>query len=153
MPGLELLPGAPNEIVVQRVFDAPRRLVVKAMTEPELIKRWLGGVRAIVVSAEVDARVGGRYRYVFRRPDGVEFAFNGSFRELTDERVVQSESFEGKPGESLVTTTFTESGGKTTLHIVIAFESEMVRDIVVRTGMTTGMGESYDKLQELLAAL
>lgn len=153
MSKLMLLTGAPNEIVMEREFNAPRRLVVKAMTTPELIKRWLGGKRATVISAEVDLRVGGRYRYVFRRPDGHEFAFGGVYRELGDERVVQTEKFDDYPGESVVTTTWTERDGKTTLHIVVAFESKAVRDIVIGTGMADGAGESYDQLDDVLASL
>jgi uncharacterized protein YndB with AHSA1/START domain len=150
---LKILTGAPNEIVMEREFDAPRRLVVKAMTSPELIKRWLGGTRAQVLSAEVDARVGGRYRYVLRRPDGKEFAFGGVYRELSDERAVQTEKFDDHPSESVVTTTWTERSGKTTLHIVVAFESEAIRDIVLQTGMADGAGESYEQLDAVLASL
>jgi len=153
MSKLQVLTGAPNEIVMTRQFAAPRRLVVKAMTTPELIKRWLGGVRAEVVSVEVDLRVGGRYRYVLRPHKGKEFAFGGVYRELGEDRVVQTEAFDDYPGEALVTTTFTEANGVTTLHIVVAFESEMVRDIVVKTGMSEGAGESYDKLEALVAGL
>jgi len=151
MTKLTLLPGAPNEIVMQREFNAPRHLVIQAMTTPALIKRWLGGVRATVVIAEIDYRVGGRYRNVFRLPDGHEFAFTGVYREVSDERVVHSERFDDNPNESVVTTTLTEAHGKTTLHMVIAFETAEVRDMVLGTGMADGAGESYDKLDELLA--
>jgi uncharacterized protein YndB with AHSA1/START domain len=153
MSKLKLLDGAPNEIVLQREFNAPRRLVIQAMTTPELIKRWLGGVRATVVIAEIDLRVGGRYRNVFRLPNGHEFSFTGLFREISDERTVHSEKFDDNPSESLVTTTLTEANGKTVMHMVIAFESKAVRDMVAGTGMAEGAGESYDKLDELLANL
>jgi uncharacterized protein YndB with AHSA1/START domain len=153
MTKLKLLPGAPNEIIMERELDAPRRLVIQAMTTPELIKRWLGGVRATVVTAEIDLRVGGRYRNVFRLPNGHEFTFSGVYREITDDRIVHSEKFDDNPSESLVTTTLTETSGKTKLHMVIAFESQEVRDMVARTGMADGAGESYDKLDELLATL
>ena len=152
MSKLKLLSGAPNEIIMEREFDAPRHLVIQAMTTPELIKRWLGGVRATVVTAELDLRVGGRYRNVFRLPDGHEFTFTGVYREITDDRIVHSEKFDDHPSESVVTTTLTENAGKTTLHMVIAFESPEVRDLVLRTGMSDGAGESYDKLDELLAS-
>ncbi|MGZ3423549.1 MAG: SRPBCC family protein [Polyangiales bacterium] len=140
-----------NEIHMTRAFDAPRRLVMKAMTSSELIKRWLGGVRATVVSAEIDLRVGGRYRYVFQRPDGVRFAFGGVYRELGEDRIVQTEAFDDYPGESTVTTTYVEQDGKTTIKVVVRFESQQIRDAVLATGMTKGAGESYDKLEELLA--
>lgn len=153
MSKLKLLTGASNEIVWERELNAPRRLVVHAMTTPELIKRWLGGVRATVISAEVDLRVGGRYRYVLRSADGHELAFGGVYREISDGRVVQTEAFDDYPGEAQVTTTFTEAHGKTTLHIVVAFDSQKVRDIVLGTGMADGAGESYDKLDDVLAGL
>jgi uncharacterized protein YndB with AHSA1/START domain len=142
----------PREIRMTRSFAAPRRLVIEAMSNPELIKRWLGGVRATVVAATVDWRVGGKYRYEFRRPDGVEFAFGGVIRELSEERAVQSESFDGHPGEALVTTTWVEAEGRTTMTVVVRFASQEIRDMVVRTGMSDGAGESYDSLEALLAA-
>ncbi|HET7504190.1 MAG TPA: SRPBCC family protein [Kofleriaceae bacterium] len=153
MSKLKLGTGAPNEIVMTREFDAPRRLVITAMTTPALIKRWLGGVRAEVLSAEVDLRVGGTYRYVLRPRQGKDFAFGGTYREISDERVVQTESFDDYPGESTVTTTFAESGGRTALRIVIAFDSQATRDIVLGTGMADGAGESYDALDAVLAGL
>jgi uncharacterized protein YndB with AHSA1/START domain len=142
-----------NEIHMTRTFDAPRRLVIQAMSSPELIKRWLGGVRATVLSAEVDLRVGGKYRYVLRRPDGVSFAFGGTYREVSDERIVHTEAFDDYPGEALITNTLTEHGEKTTLNIVMRFESQTIRDAVVATGMADGAGESYDHLDQVLASL
>jgi len=153
MTKLKILPGAPNEIVMQREFNAPRRLVIQAMTTPELIKRWMGGVRAEVVIAEHDLRVGGRYRHVFRLPDGHQFQFTGVYREVSDDRVVHTEKFDDNPAESVVTITLTEAHGKTTLHMVVAFDTKELRDMVFGTGMADGAGESYDKLDELLASL
>ena len=141
----------PNEIHMTRTFDAPRRLVLEAMSKPELVKRWLGNSRSPIESAEIDYRVGGRYRYVFALPGGGGFAFSGVYREISDARVVHTESMEGAPGESVVTTTLTEHGGKTTLHIVMAFPSQEIRDVVVGTGMADGAAESYDNLEKLLA--
>lgn len=138
---LKVTTEVPNEIHMTRTFDAPRRLVIQAMTTPDLIKRWLGGVRATVVSAEVDLRVGGKYRYVLRRRDGVEFAFGGVYREISEERAVQTEAFDDYPGEASVTTTWVEHDGKTTLNLVIRFESQAVRDAVIASGMTAGAGE------------
>jgi uncharacterized protein YndB with AHSA1/START domain len=141
----------PTEIHMTRTFRAPRRLVLRAMSEPELIKRWLGGVRATVSAAEVDLRVGGSYRYDFALPDGSSFFFSGVFREVSDDRIVHSELFNGEPPGSVVTTTFTEDRGTTTVHWVIAFETQEIRDMVVSTGMADGAGESYDELEKLLA--
>jgi uncharacterized protein YndB with AHSA1/START domain len=143
----------PTEIHMARSFDAPRHLVHKAMSEPALLERWLGGVRARVASAEIDLRVGGSYRYVFDLPDGSSFFFAGVFREVGDDRIVHSELFNGEPPGSVVTTTFTEQGGKTTVKWVIAFESQEIRDMVLSTGMADGAGESYDELEKLLASL
>jgi uncharacterized protein YndB with AHSA1/START domain len=153
MSKLEITTDVPNEIHMTRTFDAPRHLVVKAMTTPELIKRWLGGVRATVLSAEVDLRVGGTYRYVLRPRKGPDFGFGGTYREIGDDRVVHTEAFDGYPGESLVTITFAEHDGKTTMTVVVRFESQAIRDAVVATGMANGAGESYDALETVLAGL
>jgi uncharacterized protein YndB with AHSA1/START domain len=146
------LEGA-NEIHMTRTFDAPKRLVLRAMTTPDLIKQWLGGVRATVESVEVDFRVGGTYRYCFLTRDGQRFALFGTYREIAEDRVVHTESMEGMPGESVITSTLVEKDGKTTLSLVMRFPSQEIRDIVVRTGMSDGAGESYDELEKLLATL
>lgn len=153
MSKLKVLTGAPNEIVLEREFDAPRHLVVRAMTSPELIKKWLGGVRAEVVVAEHDLRVGGTYKHVFKLPDGHTFQFTGVYREVTDQRIVFTEKFDDNPAESVVTMTLTEAVGRTKLHMVIAFDTQEIRDMVAATGMAEGAGESYDKLDELLPTL
>lgn len=150
MNKLQLLQGAPNEIVMERVFDAPRALVVEAMTTPDLVKRWLGGVRAEVVSVAIDLRVGGAYRYVLRTHGGPSFGFGGTYREISAERIVQTESFDDYPGEALVTTTWTERAGRTTMRVVVAFASPQIRDLVIATGMADGAGESYDALAKLV---
>ncbi len=151
MKKLEVSTPNPEEIHMTRTFDAPRALVIEAMTTPELLKRWLGNTRADVVSVTVDFRVGGTYRFAFRnKRDGSEFAFGGVFTEIAADRIVQREHFEGQPGESTVTTTYVERAGTTTMTVAIRFESQMVRDIVLRTGMADGAGESYDGLDALL---
>lgn len=153
MSKLKVLTGAPNEIVMEREFNAPRRLVVQAMSTPDLIKQWLGGVRAEVVVAEHDLRVGGTYKHVFKLPDGSTFQFTGVYREVSDDRIVHTEKFDDNPAESVVTITLTERAGRTTLHMVVAFANAEIRDMVFGTGMADGAGESYDKLDELLAGL
>jgi uncharacterized protein YndB with AHSA1/START domain len=153
MSKLKLLTGSPNEIVWEREFDAPRRLVIKAMTTPDLVKRWLGGVRAEMASVEIDLRVGGRYRYVFRQPNGHQFSFGGVHREISDDRIVYTQAMDDDPDEAVVTTTWTEANNKTTMRVSIVFASQAVRDMVFGTGMATGAGESYDKLEELVASL
>jgi uncharacterized protein YndB with AHSA1/START domain len=142
-----------TEIVMTRTFDAPRRLVYKAMTTPELVKRWLGGKRAEVVTCEIDLRVGGNYLYVLRLPNGNQMHMRGTYRELGEHRVVYTESFDEFPGESVVTSTLVEHAGATTLTAVAVYSSQQVRDAVIASGMEGGAAESYDKLDGVLAAL
>ncbi len=153
MSKLQLDIDVPNQIKMTRAFNAPRRLVHKAMMTPELIKRWMGGTRSTVLSVEVDPRVGGTYRHVFRASNGYEFAFSGVYSEVSEDRVVHTERFNDDPNEAVVTTTLVEVGGTTTLTIVIAFPSQEIRDAVLATGMADGAGESYDHLEQLLATL
>jgi uncharacterized protein YndB with AHSA1/START domain len=153
MNKLAMLTGAPNEIVMQRDFAAPRHLVQRAMTEPELVKRWQGNSRSALVSVAIDARPGGTYRYVYRTPDGHEFSFAGVYREVSEERTVHTERFNDMPSEALVTVTLTETAGVTTMRLVMAFESAEVRDMVVKTGMAEGAAESYDNLETLVTGM
>ena len=150
---LQVSTEVPTEIHMTRVFDAPRRLVIQAMTTPDLVKKWMGGKRGVVTAAECDFRVGGRYRNAFRTHEGFEFAFVGTFKEIADDRIVHTEQFEGQPGESEITTTFTEAAGKTTMRVVIKFPTQEMRDMVIKSGMTEGAGESYDFLEALLKQL
>lgn len=153
MKKLKLVAGAPNEIVFEREFAAPRDLVYRAMTEPALIKRWMGNCRSPIVEVEADLRVGGAYRQRFRMPDGTEFTFSGVFIELSPERFVHTERFNDMPNEATVTTTLTERNGVTLMRIVQAFDSAATRDMVIATGMEDGAGESYDNLDALLPNL
>jgi uncharacterized protein YndB with AHSA1/START domain len=153
MTKLQVSTEVPTEIHMTRVFDAPKRLVIKAMTTPELVKRWMGGKRAVVTSTEHDLRPGGRYRNAFRTHEGFEFAFVGTYREVSDDRIVFEEQFEGQPTSSVCTTTFTEVAGVTTMKMVMKFPTQELRDMVLKTGMTEGAGESYDALEKLLHQL
>jgi uncharacterized protein YndB with AHSA1/START domain len=153
MSKLEVAIDVPTEIRMTRVFDAPRSLVIRAMTEPDLIRRWLGNSRSPIVDVEVALRVGGRYRYAFRRPDGQAFALVGEFLEISDDCIAFTQGLEGQSGETPVRTTFVEAGGKTTMTVVMSFASQEMRDFVLKTGMADGAGESYDNLAELLADL
>lgn len=142
-----------REILMTRVFDAPRRLVYDAFTKPELIQRWLGPRGWTLPSCEVDLRVGGKFRYVGQGPDGTKLGWGGTFREIVPlERIVHVESFDDYPGESLVTTVWAESGGRTTMNLTMAFDSKEVRDVVIATGMEHGAAESYDRLAEMLVS-
>lgn len=150
---LKVTTPSDREVVMTRVFDAPRRLVFDAFTKPELLKRWFGPRGWSMVVCEVDLRVGGGFRFVLRGPDGRELGMRGVYREIVaPERSVHMESFDDYPGESQVTGVFTEQGGKTTLTATVLYASQEVRDAVLKSGMEHGAAESYDRLAELLAS-
>jgi uncharacterized protein YndB with AHSA1/START domain len=153
---LQLTTPSEREIAMSRVFDAPRSLVFDAWTKPELLTRWLGvrGGWSMVV-CEVDLRVGGAYRFVWRGPDGAEMGMGGVYREIVpSERLVATESFDDPwyPGEALGTTVLVEEGDKTTATTTVLYESEQIRDAVLESGMARGVAESYDMLAEYLAS-
>jgi uncharacterized protein YndB with AHSA1/START domain len=142
-----------QEIVLTRVFDAPRHLVFDAFSKPEVLKRWFGPRGWSMPICEVDLRVGGGFRFVLRGPDGKDMGMRGVYREIAPpERSVHLESFDDYPGESQVTAVFVEQEGKTTLTATVLYPSKEVRDIVLKSGMEHGAAESYDKLAELLAS-
>src|SRR5260370_15213988 len=149
---LKITTPTDREIVMTRVFDAPRTLVFDAFSKPELAKPWFGPRGWPLVVCEVDQRVGGGVRFVMRGPDGNDMGMRGVYREIAPpERSVHMESFDDYPGESQVTGVFVEQGGKTTLTVTVLYPSREVRDIVIKSGMEHGAAESYDKLAELLA--
>jgi uncharacterized protein YndB with AHSA1/START domain len=140
-----------REIVLTRVFDAPRHLVFDAFSKPELLQRWFGPHGWSLVVCEVDLRVGGGFRFVLRGPDGKDMGMRGVYREIVPpERCVHMESFDDYPGESQVTSVFVEEHGQTTLTATVLYPSQEVRDMVIKSGMEHGVAESYDRLAELL---
>jgi uncharacterized protein YndB with AHSA1/START domain len=148
---LKVTTPSDREILMTRVFDAPRRLVFDAFTKPELIKRWLGPRGFTLPVCEVDLKVGGKYRYVSEAPDGSRLGWGGTFREIVPlERIVHTESFDDYPGEALITAVWTESSGKTTMNMTMLLESKEIRDAIIATGMEHGAAESYDRLNEML---
>jgi uncharacterized protein YndB with AHSA1/START domain len=150
---LQVTTPADREIVLTRVFDAPRHLVFEAFSKPELLKRWFGPHGWSLVVCDVDFRAGGGFRFVLRGPDGTEMGMRGVYRELQPpDRSVHIESFDDFPGESVVTAVFTETDGKTTLTATVLYPSREVRDAVIQSGMEHGAAESYDKLADLLAS-
>jgi uncharacterized protein YndB with AHSA1/START domain len=154
---LNVTASGDREIVISRVFDAPRELVFEAYTRPELLRRWLG-VRAgwSWAVCEMDLRAGGAYRWLWRNQDGQEMGVSGEIREIVPgERLVTTERFDPAwyPGEGLHTVTFTEDGGKTTLMMVLRYESRAARDAVLASPASEGLAEGYDKLAEVLASL
>lgn len=139
------------ELALTRVFRAPRQLVYDAFSNPEILKRWFGPRGWSLVTCEVDARVGGGFRFVLRAPDGRELGMRGVYRELSPGRSIHTESFDDFPGESLVTAVLTERDGETTLVATIRYPSKEARDAAIKSGMEHGAAESYDKLAEMLA--
>ena len=150
-----------EQILITREFDAPKHLVYKAWTTPELVKRWWSGKRGEMTVAEIDLRVGGAWRYVMVASGGFEVAFHGEYRELVpDERIVTTEVYE-MPGaeplpaedEPLNIVTFTERDGRTTLEVLVQTTSMQLRDMIVGSGMEAGMQEGMDLLEEVAISL
>jgi uncharacterized protein YndB with AHSA1/START domain len=150
-----------REVQVTRSFKAPRQLVYRAYTEPALLQRWLLGPPGWTMPVcEMDVRVGGRYRWRWRNDaDGSEFGFAGTFREVQPaSRLVHSEAYDpgtiGHPypeSEAVVSVSFTEDGGITTVTTLIDFGSKEARDAAAASGMTDGMEQSYQLLDRLLS--
>jgi uncharacterized protein YndB with AHSA1/START domain len=153
---LKLTTRGDREIVMTRVFDAPRSLVFEAFTKPELVKQWLLGPEGWSMPVcEIDLRVGGKYRYVWRHAKGHEMGMGGVFREIVPpERIVSTEKFDESwyPGEAVGTVVLTEQGGKTTLTQTVQYQSREAREAVLKSPMESGVAAGYDRLAELLAA-
>lgn len=147
-----------TQILITREFNAPKHLVYRAYTTPELIRRWWSGDRGEVTLAQVDLRVGGRWRYVMTAHGGFEVAFHGDYKEIvTNERLVHTEVFEGIPNAdeaaAEVTVTFVEHEGRTTLAMLVQHANQQNRDMHVNSGMEGGMQEAMDKLEQIAVAL
>ena len=146
-----------RELVIARSFNAPRTLVWDAHTKPELIRRWLLGPEGWTMPVcEVDLRVGGAYRYVWRNAKGHEMGMGGVYREIkAPEHMVQTEKFDDSwyPGEAVGTLMLTERGGVTKLTQTIVYESREARDAVLRSPMESGLSVGYDRLDALLASM
>lgn len=154
---MDLTTSGDREIVVTRSFNAPRSLVWDCHTKPELIKRWLTGPPGWSMSVcEMDLRVGGAYRWVWRGPDGVEMGMGGVHKEVVPpERLVCTQLFDEDwtGGEAIGTMVFTEADGKTTLRYNLHYSSPEARDAVLKTPMDQGMAAGYERLDALLATL
>jgi uncharacterized protein YndB with AHSA1/START domain len=142
-----------QEIVIRRVYDAPRGLVFRAYTDPALIPLWWGPRRFATIVDKLDARPGGLWRFLNRDADGKEYAFHGVYHEVAaPERIVATFEFEGAPGHvSLETLRLEESGGRTMLTNISVFQSVADRDEMLKGGMEEGAAETMDRLAELLA--
>ena len=146
-----------REIVLTRVFDAPRRLVFEAWTRPEHVRQWYGCRITTLLVCEIDLRIGGAYRYTMRSPDGVENTMQGAYREIAPPgRLVYTEAYVTKgfaSNEALVTVIFAEHDGMTTLTSTVLHQSKEDRDGHLGSGMERGAAEVYDRLAEHLARL
>ena len=144
-----------EQILITRKFDAPKELVYRAWTTPELVKRWWSGGHGEVTIAEIDLRVGGLWRYVMIANEGFEVGFHGEYREIVpDERIVSTEVYEGMPeGEALNTLTLTEADGRTTMTILVQHSCKEHRDAHVNSGMEAGMQKSMDLLEQVAVSL
>jgi uncharacterized protein YndB with AHSA1/START domain len=153
---LQVTTPSDREIAMTRAFDAPRNLVFDAFTKPALIKRWLGARPPWYMAVcEVDLRVDGAYRYVWRKDAGTEMGMSGVYREIVrPERIVCTEVFDDKwyEGEALDTMVMTERDGTTTVTTTVLYESKEARDGVLKSPMESGVEESYQRLDELLAS-
>jgi uncharacterized protein YndB with AHSA1/START domain len=150
-----------EQILVTREFDAPRHLVYRAWTTPELVKRWWHANRGTVTVVEVDLSVGGKWRYVMVTDDGMEVGFHGEYREIVpDESIVSTEIYEGLPegvseeeGGTLNTVTFAEANGRTTVTLLIEATSKISRDAIVESGMESGLQDALDLLEQTAQSL
>jgi uncharacterized protein YndB with AHSA1/START domain len=147
-----------REILITREFDAPKRLVYKAWTTPELVRRWWSGHQGEMTTCEMDLRVGGRWRYVMVAEGGFEVAFHGEYREIVpNERIVTTQVYElpGAPEDEgvLNIVTFTETAGRTTLTLLVQATSREERDAVLDSGMEVGMQQQLDLLEQLAISL
>ncbi|HWN22417.1 MAG TPA: SRPBCC family protein [Gaiellaceae bacterium] len=148
-----------EQILITREFDAPKHLVYKAWTTPELVKRWWNAKRGEVTIAEIDLRVGGTWRYVMVADGGVEVGFHGEYREIVpNDRIVSTEVYEGMPEGApeegtLNTATFTEVEGRTTLTVLVQAPSKEIRDAIIDSGMEAGMQDAMDLLEQVAISL
>ena len=150
-----------EQILITREFDAPRHLVYKAWTTPELVKRWWHANRGQVTVVEIDLRVSGKWRYVMVADDGMEVGFHGEYREIVpNERIVSTEIYEGLPegvseeeGGTVNTATFAEANGRTTLTLLIEATNKVSRDAIIDSGMEAGLQDALDLLEQTANSL
>ena len=150
-----------RQILITREFDAPKHLVYKAWTTPELVKRWWHAKRGKVTVAEIDLRVGGLWRYVMVADDGFEVGFHGEYLELAPaERIVTTEVYEGLPegvseedGATVNTATFTEAEGRTTVTLLVQAANKISRDAIIDSGMEGGLQDALDLLEQVAVSL
>jgi uncharacterized protein YndB with AHSA1/START domain len=144
-----------REILMTRVFDAPRKLLFAAWTDPKYVAQWLLGPEGWTMPVcEIDLRPGGAWRFVWRKSDGAEMEMTGVYREVKPpERVVHTERWGAEWPETINTLTFTEKDGKTTCSLTVLYVSQEARDAALKTGMEDGVAVSFDRLAVLLGSM
>ena len=153
---LKVTTPSERELVMTREFDAPRGMVFDALTNPALVQQWLLGPPGWTMPVcEIDLRVGGKYRYVWRNAEGRDMGMGGTFKEMVrPSRLVATESYDDHwtGGETLVTTELVETRGKTTVSTTVRYATREARDAALKMGATKGLEASYVRLDELLTA-
>ena len=152
---LKLTTPSDREVVFTRVFNAPRRLVFEAWTNPKHVTRWMLGPEGWTMPVcEIDLRPGGAWHFVWRRANGTQMEMRGVYREVTPpERLVSTESWGGDWPETLNTLVLSEENGKTTIGNTVLYPSKEARDAALQTGMKAGLSESFDRLAEYLPTI
>jgi len=150
-----IAPAGVPQILINREFDAPRELLFRAFTDPELLVQWLGPRRLTMRIDRYEVRDGGTWRYVHKEEDGTEYGFHGVFHGTPSlDGIVQTFEFEGAPGHvSLESLTFEAQGSRTVVHQNAVYQSVAARDAMIESGMESGLNEGFARLDELLAAL
>ena len=146
---------ADNQILITREFNAPRHLVYRAWTTPELVRQWWTARRGSMTVVEIDLRVGGAWRYVMTATRGFEVGFHGEYREIVEnERIVSTEVYEGAPdAPALNTITFEEHEGRTMMTILVEHTNRENRDMHVNSGMEDGLQDAFELLEQTAIAL
>jgi len=151
---LQVTTPTERELCLTRVFVAPRHLVFAALSKPELVSRWMGGLPGwTMTECEIDFRVGGKYRYAWRHESGAEMGLGGEYLEISPpDRTVHTEKFDQAwyEGGAVITTVLTEVDGRTTMVGTVRYDSQEIRDHVLQTPMEQGVGVSYDRLEDVV---
>lgn len=154
---LKITPSGDLELVIFRVFDAPREMIFEAFTQPAILKKWLLGPPGWTMpTCDLELKIGGQYRYLWRNETGEEMGVRGQFQEIIkSEKLIHTEKFDESwyPGESLITTILSEKLGKSLLTATIRYDSREARDLVIESNMDHGVRMSYDILEKILVEL
>ncbi|MGE0395945.1 MAG: SRPBCC family protein [Kofleriaceae bacterium] len=154
MTKLKITTPTDTQIVLERAFEAPRALVWRALSEPELVRQWWGCEGSQMTTCEIDFRVGGKWRFVLRNPDGSTVGQGGEYVEIAKpDRIVNTEGMDGYEGTVLVTYTLVEAAGTTTMRCVTECHTKFVRDMILGSGMEVGAETGYARLEQVARSL